>query len=85
MGAAAFSRAKRNGSISVAVQSFRGLTVAVTTRDLRPLPYSLAALFTLNGGEHLKVLTKNSLENCFETTAKTNTRPKRQSIMADGT
>jgi len=41
---------------------FRGLTVAVTTRDLHPLPYSPAALLTLNGGEHLKVLTKNRLD-----------------------
>jgi hypothetical protein len=54
--------------------------VAVTTRDLHPLPYSLAALFSLNGGKHLKVLAKNRVENCLETKAKTTTRPKRQSI-----
>jgi hypothetical protein len=33
----------------------KGLTVAVTTRDSHPLPYSLAA----GSDEHLKALTKN--------------------------
>lgn len=36
-----------------------GLTVAVTTRDSHPLPYSLAAQFSFSGSEHLKAITKN--------------------------
>lgn len=59
--------------------------MAVTTRDLHPLPYSLAASISLNGGKHLKVLAKNKLENGLETKAKTTTRPKRQSIAMEQT
>jgi hypothetical protein len=49
---AAFSRASAQWRTR---RLFKGLTVAVTTRDSHPLPYSLAA----GGDEHLKALTKN--------------------------
>jgi hypothetical protein len=57
-----------------------GLTVAVTTRDSHPLPYSLVTPLGFEGGEHLKALTKNCEKTAVKARAKPIMRAEPQSI-----